>query len=132
MFSYEPESGKLEEKQTISALPKDFKGHSDASEIHIDASGRFVYVSNRGPDTIAVFRINPRNGTLEMVETVASGGKRPRCFALDPSGKFLLAANQDSDNIATFRIDPKSGRLSKVSETGGVISPVSLVFLEAE
>jgi 6-phosphogluconolactonase len=132
VFSYNAETGTLQEKQTISTLPKDFKGHSDASEIHMDTSGRFVYVSNRGPDTIAIFRINPTNGTLEMMETVASGGKRPRCFAIDPSGKFLLAANQDSDNIVTFRIDPKSGRLSKVGETGGVISPVSLAFLEAE
>jgi 6-phosphogluconolactonase len=131
-FSYDAQTGTLQEKQTISSLPKDFKGHSDASEIHIDASGRFVYVSNRGPDTIAVFRIHPTSGTLEMVETVASGGKRPRCFAIDPSGKFLLAANQDSDNVVTFRIDPKSGRLSKLDETGGVISPVSLAFLAAE
>ena len=132
VFSYDAETGTLEEKQTISTVLQDFKGHSDASEIHMDASGRFVYVSNRGPDTIAVFRINPTNGTLEMVETVASGGKRPRCFAIAPSGNFLLAANQDSDNIVTFRIDPKSGRLSKVGATEGVISPVSLAFLEAQ
>ena len=131
-FSYDAKTGRLKEKQTVSSLPKDFQGHSDASEVHMDVAGRFVYVSNRGPDTIALFRINPANGTLEMVETVSSGGKRPRCFAIDPSGNFLLAANQDSENIVTFRIDPKSGRLSKVDETGGVISPVSLAFLEAK
>lgn len=132
VFSYDAKQGTLQEKQTISALSQDFKQKSDAAEIQIDTAGRFVYVSNRGPDSITVFRVSPTNGTLEVVETVPSGGKTPRYFAIDPSGKFLLVANQDSDNIVTFRIDRKSGKLSKVSETGSVISPVSLAFLEAK
>jgi 6-phosphogluconolactonase len=129
-LTFDAQQGKLEQKQTLSAIPKDFKGKSDAAEIQIDAKGKFLYVSTRGPDSIAVFKISPTDGTLTMVQTVPSGGKTPRYFAIDPSGKFLLAGNQDSDSIVTFRISQKTGKLLKVGEAVSVISPVSFAFLK--
>jgi 6-phosphogluconolactonase len=131
VFSWNSQQGTLQQKQAISALPKDFKGKSDAAEIQIDAKGKFLYVSNRGADTIAVFKINPSEGTLTMVQSVASGGKTPRYFAIDPSGKFLLAGNQNSDNIVIFRISQKTGKLLKVGEPVNVTMPVAFAFLEA-
>lgn len=130
-FAYDPAQGTLQEKQTISALPKDFKGKSDAAEIQVDAKGKFLYVSTRGADRISVFRISPNDGTLTFVQSVLSGGKTPRYFTIAPSGKFLLVGNQDSGNIVTFRIAQKSGKLAKVAETGNAISPVCFAFLEA-
>jgi 6-phosphogluconolactonase len=132
VFSYDQRHGALQPKQTTRALARDFKGESYAAEIQIDASGKFLYVSNRGADSIALFRINPESGMLNAVETVPSGGKTPRYFAIDPSGKFLLVGNQDSDNIVTFRIDQKSGKLTKADEIDNVISPACFAFLQIE
>jgi 6-phosphogluconolactonase len=132
VFTYDSAQGTLQPKQTISALPKDYKGNSDAAEIQIDAKGKFLYVSTRGPDSIAVFRIHPESGELSQVETIPTGGKTPRYFSIDPSGKFLLVGNQESDTIVTFRISQKTGRLRKTAETKGVLSPVSFAFLKAE
>ena len=75
-------------------------------------SGRFLYCSNRGHDSIAVYSIDPAKGTLTPVEIVPSGGKEPRNFEIDPTGHFLISANQNSNNIAVFRIDQKTGRLT--------------------
>jgi 6-phosphogluconolactonase len=130
-FTFDAQQGKLEQKQTLSALPKDYKGKSDAAEIQIDTKGKFLYVSTRVADSIAVFKISPTDGTLTMVQTVPSGGKTPRYFAIDPGGKFLLVGNQESDSIVTFRISQKTGKLLKVGEPTPVISPVSFAFLEA-
>lgn len=128
-FAYHPGSGSLQKKQTISTLPKNFAGVNTAAEIQVDARGRFLYVSNRGDDSIAVYRINPGNGRLEPVEWVPSGGKTPRNFVIDPSGKWLIAANQDSDDIKLFRIDPHSGRLLPGAGSIKVVSPVCICFL---
>jgi 6-phosphogluconolactonase len=131
-LTFDAQQGILQQKQTLSALPKDFKGKSDAAEIQIDAKGRFLYVSTRGADSIGVFKISSSDGTLTMVQSVPSGGKTPRYFAIDPSGKFLLAGNQESDNIVVFRISQKTGKLLKVGAPASVISPVSFTFLEAK
>jgi len=117
--------------QTISALPAGFSGHNDAAEITLHPSGKFLYTSNRGNETIAVFNIQPSDGRLSLSWNVPTGGKEPRHFAIDPTGRFLLVENQNSNSIAIFRIDPATGALSQVSTTEGVPSPVCLVFYPA-
>jgi len=128
-FAYDRAHGNLTAIETISTLPKDFSGQSDAAEIAVSPAGRFLYASNRGHDSIAVFSINAGNGHLAPVEFVPTRGKTPRHFAIDPTGSYLVVANQDSDNLVVFRIDPHSGRLNPVSEVSGVSSPVCITFL---
>jgi 6-phosphogluconolactonase len=127
-FSYDARTGRLQRLQTISSLPPDFKGSNDSAEISVHPSGKFLYASNRGPDTIAVFAIDPK-GSLKLVESVPTVGKTPRNFAIDPTGQYLLAAGQDSNNVVVFRIDSKTGRLTATGQVIGVPSPVCLVFV---
>jgi 6-phosphogluconolactonase len=131
VYAYNPESGALLPKQTVSALPKDFHGDNTEAEILVDASGKFLYVSNRGDQTndITVFSINPADGTLKLVQRIPSGGKLPRNFAIDPTGRWLLAANQDSNNIQIFRIDGNTGRLGPSTQASGIVSPVCIIFV---
>jgi 6-phosphogluconolactonase len=112
VFSYDAGHGMLKELQTITTLPKNFRGQSTTAEIAVHPSGRFLYCSNRGHDSIAVYTIDPTKGTLTPVEIVSSGGKEPRNFELDPSGHYLISANQNSDNLAVFHLDVKTGRLT--------------------
>jgi len=131
-FAYDTRKGALSSLQTISSLPKDFKGKNDSAEIAADASGRFLYASNRGPDNIAVFAIDPAKGTLKLVEHVPTKGKTPRNFAIDPTGGFLFVANEESNNIVVFRVDPATGRLTDTGQVLDVPSPVCVVFIAAE
>jgi 6-phosphogluconolactonase len=129
VFAYDSEHGALHELQTISALPKSFKGSSTAAEIELAPSGRFLYASNRGDDSIAVFAVDPHHHTLSPVEHVSSGGKTPRNFALVSSGKYLLAANQESNNIVIFRVNPETGRLTPTGQVMKVPAPVCITFM---
>jgi 6-phosphogluconolactonase len=95
-------------------------------------SGKFLYGSNRGHDSIAVFAIDAGRGTLTPVEHVPTQGETPRNFRIDPTGSYLFAANQDSDNIVVFRIDPKTGRLTPTGQTLEVPSPVCVKFVAIE
>ncbi len=131
-FSYDASAGTLHRLQTISSVPKDFKGHNDSAEIVTDHHGKFLYASNRGPDNIAVFAIDPAKGTLKLVEHVPTKGKAPRNFAVDPTGQYLFVANQESNNIVVFRIDPTSGRLTDTGQLMNVPSPVCIVFMTAD
>ena len=115
-------------KQTISTLPKIFHGENTAAEIALDATGKFLYVSNRGADNIGLFSINSKNGSLTPVEWVSTGGETPRSFEIDPTGHWLFVANQNSDNIVLFRIDQASGQLSQTSQTVKIVSPVCINF----
>jgi 6-phosphogluconolactonase len=129
VFAYKPGPGTLHRIQTIPTLPKNFAGKNTAAEIVVDAKGRFLYVSNRGNDSIAVFIINPDNGNLESLEWVPSGGKTPRNFNIDPTGNWLFAANQESNNIRLFQIDQRSGRLIPTSRSLKVVSPVCISII---
>ena len=131
-FSHDEKTGTLHRLQTISSLPKDFSGQNDDAEIEIAPSGKFLYASNRGSDTITVFAIDPQKGTLTPVEYTPTQGKIPRSFEIDPSGRFLFAANQKSDNIVVFRIDAKTGRLAPTGQVLDVGSPVCVKFLAVE
>jgi len=121
-------SEKYRALETVSALPAGFSGRNDAAEIALDPSGKFIYTSNRGSDTIAVFQLEA-GGRLRLAADVPTGGKEPRHFSIDPSGNYLLAENQLSDSIVTFRIDQKTGMLTKVGETLDVPSPICMQFL---
>ena len=129
-FSIDLKAGTLQRLQSVSTLPKDFKGENDDAEIHIHPSGKFLYASNRGHDSIAIFAIDPKKGTLTQIEDVPTQGQIPRSFELDPTGKYLFAENQKSDNIVIFRIDEKTGRLTPTGTKIEVPSPVDVKFVK--
>ena len=131
-YSYDAASGALHELQRVSTLPQGFSGENTTAEIEIGPSGQFLFASNRGNDSIAVFAIDSRLGTLTAVETDSTGGKTPRNFVIDPSGRWLLAANQDSNDVVVFKIDAKSGHLAKTGETVQVPSPVCVRFVTGQ
>jgi 6-phosphogluconolactonase len=128
-FSYNPSKGSLEEIQTTSTLPQDFRGENNSAEIEIDRRGRFLYATNRGDDSIAVFAVAPKTGKLTEVERVPTQGKTPRNIKLDPTGKYLFAANQDSNNVVIFKVDNSTGRLTPTGQVLDVGSPVCVQFV---
>jgi 6-phosphogluconolactonase len=130
-FSYDGERGELKEVQSITTLPGKLEGGYSTAEVQVHPSGKFLYGSNRGHDSIAVFAIDREKGTLTPVEHQPTGGKTPRNFGIDPAGKYLLAANQGSDTIVVFRIDPDRGSLKATGEVIEVPSPVCVKFLPA-
>jgi 6-phosphogluconolactonase len=131
-FAYDAASGALKELQTLSTLPKDYSGKNDTAEVQVHPGGKFLYGSNRGNDSIAVFAIDVGKGTLTPVENVPTQGKTPRNFAFDPTGSYLFAANQDSGNIAIFRIDAKTGRLTPTGQELEVPTPVCVRFVAVD
>jgi 6-phosphogluconolactonase len=131
-FSYNAKAGSLAKLQTISALPKDYSGAKAAAEIAVHPSGNFLYTSNRGHDSIAIFSIDPKKGTLKSLGQVLTGGKTPRHFAIDPTGAYLLAENQESNNIVVFHIDAATGALTPTGQTVDVPSPVCITFVAVE
>ena len=131
-FSNNAASGRLQGLQTVTTLAKDFKGRNDDAEIQVHPSGKFLYASNRGEDTIAIYAIDRSKGTLTSVGSVPTGGKEPRSFEIDPTGALLFAENQKSDNIMVFRIDQKTGNLTPTGEVLEVASPVCVKFLALE
>ena len=128
-FSYDAVNGTLSSMQTVSALPGDFSGNNDCADLHVSASGKFLYGSNRGHNSIVVFAINASTGKLTYLEHTATQGKTPRNFAVDPTGRFLLVANQESDTVVSLRIDPVTGRLKPTGHVAEVPTPVCLKFL---
>ncbi len=130
VYAFDEGSGMLQQTQTISSLPGDFTGESTGADIHISADGGFVYASNRGHDSIAVFTVEQSSGQLSLVEVVSCGGKKPRNFALDLSGGYLIVANQDSDTLVIYRVDAATGRLTATGEVVSVPSPVCVKFIE--
>jgi len=128
-FAYEPQGDVLSELQTVSTLPKDYKGQNDGAEIQVHPSGKFLYASNRGHNSIAVFAIDPKAGTLKPVDYVPTQGKIPRNFAIDPTGAYLIAENQQSNNMVVFRIDQASGRLTATGQVMNVGAPVCITFV---
>ena len=126
-FARDPGKGSLKELRSLTTLPKDFIEANSSADIHVSPDGRFVYCSNRGHDSIAIFAIDPRGG-LATVGHESTRGMTPRNFAIDPSGAFLLVANQKSDNIVVFRRDQNTGRLNSTGQLAQVPSPVCLKF----
>ncbi len=131
-FEYNAKKGTLQEIGTASTLPPGFSGRNDVAEAAVHPKGKFLYVSNRGNDSIAILSIDPAKGTLAPVGGIPTGGKEPRHLAIDPSGKYLLAENQFSNNIVVFKIDPATGGLTLTGQVVEVPSPVNIVFLSED
>ncbi|HWD19314.1 MAG TPA: lactonase family protein [Verrucomicrobiae bacterium] len=131
-LTYDPEKGRLAEIQTESLTPEDYKGWRSGAEVAVHPTGRWVYASHRGDNTITVFACDVATGRLTVVERKSSGGKIPRDFEIDTTGAFLLAANQDSGLIVVFRIDPATGRLQETGQTLAIPMPMCLKCLADE
>jgi 6-phosphogluconolactonase len=127
-FTFDKKNGSLAEIQTVSTLPESSARNSTA-ETEVHPSGKFVYVSNRGHDSIACFSIDQKSGKVTSIEHESTQGKTPRNFAIDPKGKFLLAENQNSDTIVVFAVDQKTGELTPTGHKAEVSSPVCIVFV---
>jgi 6-phosphogluconolactonase len=125
-FNWDADKGILTPAQTISALPADFKAVSTAAEIAVHPNGKFLYVTNRGRDSIAVFSIDQQTGNLTPIQDISSAGKTPRNFALDPTGRWLLVTNHGSNNAVVFKLDPATGLLTQ----SGDPVPVPYPFCE--
>lgn len=130
-FAFDSKTAAFTTLQTLSTLPKDFTAPNDTAEIVVHPSGKFLYASNRGHDSIVVFAIDTAKGTLTPAGDFSTQGKTPRNFALDPSGNFLLAANQESNNIVVFRINLSTGALAATGQPASVPAPVDIVFTPA-
>ena len=128
-FAYDEARGTLREIQTLSTLPDDFEGVSYCADVHVFSSGKFLYGSNRGDDSMVIFAIDEETGKLTCLGHESTQGKYPRNFAIDPSGTFLLAANQGSDTIVTFRIDQQTGELTPTGQVTEVPTPVCVKML---
>lgn len=125
---WDRERGTLAPVQIVPSLPDTYTGSNTTAEIATDPAGRFLYVSNRGHDSIGIFAIDPASGRLTPIGWESTRGRRPRFFALDPAGRFLYAANEASDTIVTFRVDPESGMLDPTGQVVACASPACIVF----
>jgi 6-phosphogluconolactonase len=121
--------GELKTIQTISTLPEDYKKTSYAADIHVHPSGKFVYGSNRGHNSIAIFTIDPSTGKLTAAGYQGENVKTPRNFGIDPTGNFLVVANQDGNSLVVFRVNLKTGALEPTGITAAVPAPVCVKFL---
>lgn len=128
-FNWDASTGVLSPTRAVSTLPPDFSDPNTTAEIKVHSNGRFLYASNRGHDSVAVFTVDPEKGGLHFVEWESIRGKSPRNFNIDPSGQFLLAAGQDSDSVAVFRIDGAKGALEFAGQEIKVPRPVCVLFL---
>jgi 6-phosphogluconolactonase len=132
VYDYDAAFGRLAPTQTLSTLPEGFAGSSYCAEVVVHPSGRFVYGSNRGDDSLAVFGFDSSTGKLTAITHVKTGGKAPRNFAIEPSGRWLLAANQDSDSVIVFRIDPETGVPTATRARATIPKPVCVRFVGRE
>ncbi|MBI3865792.1 MAG: lactonase family protein [Planctomycetia bacterium] len=128
LFDYEPDAGILQEKQTISTLPKDFDGTSHCADLKITPNGRFLYGTNRGHDSIAAYRIAD-DGRLMLIAIEPSLGKGPQNLGIAPGGELLLCANMPGNNVAVFRIDERSGKLTAVGSPVEIPGPSCIMIL---
>jgi 6-phosphogluconolactonase len=129
VFNYAATNATMAEVQTISTLPKDFSGNNTAAEIALHPDGKFLYASNRGHDSIAVFSVDVQTGRLTLVEHQSTLGRTPRHFAIDPTGRWLLAENQASDSVVVFAVDGDTGKLKPAGQTVSISLPVCAVFV---
>ncbi|MCM3879178.1 MAG: lactonase family protein, partial [Vicinamibacterales bacterium] len=123
---FEVSGGSLKEIQALSTLPADHKGNNTTAEIQIDKEGKWLYVTNRGHDSLALYAVDSAKGTLTMVENIPSLGRTPRNITIDPTNEYLISANQNGGNVVVFRIDHTTGHLTPtgsqqpVDQAGGV------------
>lgn len=127
-FTYNATNGNLEEIQTITTLPEDFAGQNKCAEIRVHPNGKFLYGSNRGYNSIAVYQIDPDSGTLTFIEWETEAVNWPRHFNFDPSGQFLLVGNRDSNSVSVFVVDPENGSLTFTGHSVNVEKPTCVQF----
>jgi 6-phosphogluconolactonase len=127
-YSYDAGAGTLKSMQRISTLPAEFRGSNTCAEVQVHPSGRFLYGSNRGHNSIACFAVDAATGALRLVGYEPTQGRTPRHFAIDPSGQLLLAANQDSNTIVSLRVNPETGVLAPTGQICQVANPVCLLI----
>jgi 6-phosphogluconolactonase len=127
-YRWDAERGALTPMQVITTLPADFTGYSTTAEITVSPEGRFVYCSNRGHDSVAIYAANANSGSLTAIGWQPTQGHGPRFIGLDPAGHFLHAANEHGDTIVTFRVDAGSGSLAPTGQVIGNASPAAIVF----
>lgn len=125
MSVYAYDQGRLTHQQTVSSLPADFDGENYPAHVEVAASGQFLYMSNRGHDSIAVFAIDTAQGGLSLIET-APCGKKPRHFTLDRTGNWLLVAHQDDNSVIVFQVEPASGKLTRTEISISIPMPVCI------
>jgi 6-phosphogluconolactonase len=128
---FEVNGGNLKEIQSLSTLPPDHKGNNSTAEIQIDKEGRFLYVSNRGHDSVALYSVNAVTGMLTWVENIPTLGRTPRNITIDPTNGYLFAANQGGDNVVVFRIDHQSGHLTPTGTQVQISQPGGIHFVKA-
>ena len=128
-FAYDARSGSLKELESLTTLPGYYDGSNTAAEIAVDRTGRFLYASNRGNESVVLFTIDPDKGTLTWVEEQNTGGKTPRHFGIEPSGKHMAICNQETNTVLASRIDKDNGRLKPSGVFAEVESPACAVFL---
>jgi 6-phosphogluconolactonase len=131
VFSHDPSTGNLKPIQTVSTIPESYSGENAPAEIEVDKAGKFVYASNRGHDSIAVFAIDEASGTLKRIQIISAQGKEPRGMQIDPTGRWLFVGNQKSNQFAIFRIDEKTGQLSSTGQVIDAPTPVAFQFVPA-
>lgn len=131
-FSFDAAAGTLTRIQTIASIPKDFSKLDESAEIEVAPSGKFLYASNRGHDSIAVFKIDANDGKLTLVEYASTKGESPRNFEISPNGSLLFAANEKSDNIVVFRIHQQTGKLEPTGKVLDVGQPVCVRFVAVD
>lgn len=129
VYGYDSRDGALNQLQLLSTLPEDFSGRNTTAEVAVHPSGRFLYGSNRGHNSIVAYEIDPSSGRLRLIGWTPTGGEIPRYFGLDPTGSRLYACNQESDNIVAFRVDQATGALSPTGQRVETGSPVTIVFV---
>jgi 6-phosphogluconolactonase len=128
---YDGQQGEFAPFQTVSTLPDGFTGENLGAEIMVAPSGRFVYASNRGHDSVAIFAVGPATGQLSLVGHESTHGRGPRTFTIDPTGTLLLVANQDTDTVVTFWINQEAGTLRPTGRVAAVPTPVCLHLVSA-
>jgi 6-phosphogluconolactonase len=128
-FAYGANAGALQELETVSTLPAHYDGPNMTAEVGIHPSGKYLYASNRGNDTVVLFAVDSAKGTLTYIEEQNTGGKTPRHFGIEPSAQHLVIANQDSDTLVVYRIDAGNGRLRPSGVFAACPSPACVVFL---
>lgn len=129
VLQYNQEEGTFQELQYISTIPEDFTENSQGAAIRVTKDGRFVYVSNRGHNSIASFKVNEEDSTLSFIEYTSSGGNWPRDFQFDPTEEYVIGSNQESGNLVLYKRDTESGRLTLIDNTIKVPFPVCVAFL---
>jgi len=128
-FEYDPETGALDRIENVSTLPAKYDGHNQCAEVQVHPTGNWLYGSNRGHDSIAIFEIDQRTGHLDAVDHEPTGGHWPRHFTLDPSGAHLYAENRRSDSVVAFAVDEDTGRLRQTGQRFELPEPVCLQFV---